>query len=249
MRRSRLYLTLSIVSLLVAIGIGVAQKRCGYFKHQRSCSIRHDNRNADVTAARNTDSAVWDAFYARDFADMAAQATVLHDREDPVEGMRLRAYALRGQRRYAEAEATYTETMAQVLDSPAQVSQDSFSPKYGTWKRMSIRCEALIGRAICRHQLRKTAGAKEDMDAALKLARILARDWRSESDHYMLACAYAVQAEMLHGEDANKARLKAIGQFQQAIELGFDSWEHARADLDLDSLRTEPAFLALFPIR
>jgi tetratricopeptide (TPR) repeat protein len=241
MRRSRLYLTLSIVSLLVAVGIGVAQKRCGYFKHQHACPFKEDDSGTACEPAAKADVAVWEAFDARDFDDMATQATILLDREDQIEGRRLRAYALRGQRRYEKAEAAYTDAMS--YGPP----QDSEATGYTRWRHLSVQCEAHIGRAICRYQLRNATGAKRDINAALTFGRMLTRDWGDESDHYLLACAYAVQAEMLQGEEAGNARLRAIGQFQRAIELGFNDWQHARADLDLDSLRGEPVFLALFP--
>ena len=259
MRRSSLYLTLSIVSLLVAVGMGVAQKRCGYFKQHFTfnCKQRSDCRvspqrvspEQDVISVPDTPNAIWDAFYARDFDTMAAEAIVLTDSENPVEGLRLRAYALRGQSRYAESEKTYTETLDAASRAYSEDLADSELPRHLKRMRLVYQCEACYGRAICRHELNQPVGATDDINSALSLARSLARAWGGQDDYYALACVYAVQAKMLSGKDAQEARLKAIGWFQKSLELGFDNWLHARADLDLDSLRGEPAFQALFPTR
>jgi hypothetical protein len=252
MRRSSLYLTLSIVSLLVAVGIGVAQKNCRYFKQHCTfnCKPKPQTKAGPARGAISVEDAheaTWDAFHARDFDTMAAEAIVLADSDEPVEGLRLRAYALRGQGRYADAAIAYTKTMDAATEAFPERQHNSDLPSREIRNCLMFQCEAYIGRAICRHHLGETANATADIDAGLALARSLAREWGGEPERYMLACAYAVQSEMLPGVEANTARLKAIGQLQRAVEHGFTDWQHARADLDLDSLRGESAFRSLFP--
>lgn len=220
MRRTHLYLTLSIVSMMVAFGLGVAQKQCRYSK----CEVKPELVKPEPVSVEP----VWSALYARDFDRMAAEAILLTDSEYPGEGLRLRAYALRGQGRYNEADAAYTEALAK---SRATIE----------------KCDCYIGRALCRSMLGQKVAAQDDIARAKQLA--MAQVKRKEStDHlYQFACVLAVESTMLEGLRAEEARLAAIGKFQSAISAGFNNWEHARADLDLDALRGDHRFQELFP--
>jgi hypothetical protein len=234
MRRHHLYLILSVISMVVAVGIGAAHKHCpfrghdGLFaKHKRCNKHGHDVVQRD-SGNDSAYEAAGRCMRARDFDGMAEYATILLDDSNPLDGQRLRAYALRGQGRYDEAAEAYTACMTSPVDR-------------------AVQCDAYIGRAECWHRLGKPDRAREDIAAAKELSRILVQKHGTEAAHYQMACALAVESGTLEGMSAARVRGQAIAHLKLAIEKGFDGWEHARADLDLDALRGHEDFEALFP--
>jgi tetratricopeptide (TPR) repeat protein len=110
MRKSRLFLGLSVISMIAAVGLGMAQDHCPY-----SCT--------PVCQVLDSDKGeVYAAFEQRDFEAMEHHARELINRGRTVEGRRLVAYALRGQGRHREAIAAYHESMQ---DSPRPVRIDA----------------------------------------------------------------------------------------------------------------------------
>lgn len=241
MRRTRLYVFLSIFSLVVAGGLAVAQKRCKVLREHRkltslfktNCSFeKHGCKNTKggpVRMAPKDDADPWvstrAAMHDRDFEAMSE-----HARNIPgLRGTMMQAYAQRGLGCYDAAVKLYTYcTTAEVAE------RDS-----------AYEIDAYIGRAYCNFRLNDPVAAHSDIGKAIAMGEMQTANDGTEQDYYQLACAYAVQSSMLSGDMATEARRKALDQFLLAVAVGFDGWDHAAADLDMDAMRDEPAFKKL----
>ncbi|MBZ0135352.1 MAG: hypothetical protein K8I27_03125 [Planctomycetes bacterium] len=220
MRKSRLYLSLSIMSMIAAVVLGVAQGACGRGLGA-VCGERSFQRNS-----------VYAAFEARDFASMSRHAEALIADGDALNGHRLQAYALRGQGRLDEAIVAYHESMLRESgrEVPAPVLVDAY-----------------VGLADCFNRMGLKDRARDWIDRAQQDATDQLKQRCDDGAHYQLACVLSVRSGIETGETSEILRAFAIKHLQLAIEAGFDSWEHMLADLDLDPLRSEARFQALFP--
>lgn len=224
MRWSRVYLGLSIVSLLVAVGMGAAKKHCSH--RHNLCTLQR----SVPTAQPEPYSIAYSAMRERDFATMASQADILIAGDYPEIGHALRAYALRGQGRYEEAIEHYTSVL--VLDSSG-VSD-------------ALRSDCYVGRAACFNALEETERAREDIQAAKELTKALVRSENDKGAHYQMACIYSIESQVNDGTSVSIAHGWACAQLRLAIKKGFNSWDHMHADLDLDPLRNSPRYKELF---
>ncbi|MCB9895511.1 MAG: hypothetical protein H6839_13770 [Planctomycetes bacterium] len=230
MRWSRLYLVLSIASL--AVGVGMANCKKHDCRERIECTAPGTSHRVVTPLAPL--NAAYDALRARDFADMAAQADLLIAHKEADIGHALRAYAVRGQGRHEEAIIQYGTTM--LLLGGAEGSDN-----------IPLLADCYIGRASCYKALGETDRALEDIEAAKLLVGEQLKYRRDDSAHYQLACVYATESELQEDMQAARTRGKAIAQLRVAIAKGFNDWAHMRADLDLDPLREDPGFNALFP--
>lgn len=220
MRKSRLYLSLSIISMIAAVGVGVAQSHCKRNCHQRECiiAVQHE------LDAR-------EAFETRDFAALSHQADALIADGEALDGRRWKAYALRGQGRLDDAIAAYHESMHSESGHAVQ---------------RPLLIDSYIGLADCLARKGQYARAKDWIERAHEEAIDQLERTPDEGAHYQLACVLAVRSTISKTKAAGIYRGLAIEQLKLAIRKGFDSWDHMRADIDLDALRAELEFQALF---
>ncbi|MCA8917188.1 MAG: hypothetical protein KDB90_17490 [Planctomycetes bacterium] len=230
MRWSRLYLVLSIASLVVAVGMA----NCKNHGCRERVECTSESHRPQVVTPPSALQSAYDALRARDFSAMAAQADLLIASHENDIGHALRAYALRGQGRHEEAIVQYGTTMLILGDADGS-------------NNIPLLADCYIGRAHCYKALGETNRALEDVESAKLLVSEQMKFRRDDSAHYQLACAYAIESALQDGMKAASTRGKAIAQLKVAIGKGFDSWPHMKADLDLDPLRNDPGFNALFP--
>lgn len=217
MRRSRLYLCLSILSLGVAGFFAAVDGRC---ERGFECSVadpadHHREQMYVALVDRNPDAMM------RHAGELMA-----HDR---IDGYRMYGYAWRMKGEYQLAADAYSECLSSERTS----------------KDVPLIIDAFIGRAAANAALGKLELAATDINhaATVSLARLENRPddpWA----HYQLACVYAVRSTIVtRGHD----RAKALESLRLAIESGFDAFEHMRADIDLDSLHGSAQFEKLLP--
>ena len=222
MRRSRLYLTLSIISMIAAVGVGIGQSRCRGHCPITECSIIPTDHQSRAMNALQT----------RDFQAMLKHADALIDQGDKVDGRRLKAYALRGQGDLDNAIAAYHESMHR--ESGEEVERP-------------VLIDAYVGLADCFARLGLKERARDWIGRAEEEAVTQLAEGADRHSLYQMACVLAVRSSIEEGRVAKVYRGFAIEQLTLAIERGFDSWDHMRGDIDLDALRGEPQFQALFP--
>lgn len=219
MRKSRLYLSLSIISMIAAVGVGIGQTHCDRY---RGACVVYDNPESEARSA----------FEARDFQSLLYHSDSLIEQGETLEGRRFRAYALRGQGDLEQAVAAYHESMHH--DSGRSV------PK-------PLMIDAYVGLADCFARMGLNERAREWIERARQDAESQLRRRNDDGASYQMACVLAVQSSIEEGEIARGLRAFAIEHLRAAIKHGFDNWDHMRADIDLDALRGEPQFQALFP--
>lgn len=221
MRRSRLYLSLSIISMIAAVGVGIAQSHCDRFREHRECTILVDH---DMHAQA--------AFEARDFNALARHAEALTASGDTIDGRRLHAYALRGRGDLDAAISAYHESMHR--ESGRKVPQP-------------VLIDSYVGLADCFGRQGLNERAREWIKRASESAHEQLERRPDEASHYQLACVLAVHSTIVDDKVAEVYRKLAIEHLRIAIKKGFNSWDHLRADIDVDALRSEAQFQALFP--
>ena len=221
MRKSRLYLSLSIISMIAAVGVGIAQGQCERYCPVTTCSIIYDHEHQAISA-----------FEARDFDAMNRHANALISDGDTLNGRRWNAYSLRGQGRLDEAISAYHESMHR---------------ESGHAVPLPVLIDSYVGLADCfaRQGLRERA--RDWIDRAQEDAVSLLREHQDQDTHYQLACVLAVRSSIEEGPAAEVIRSLALEQLRLAIRHGFDNWDHLRADIDVDALRSDPRFQTLFP--
>ena len=228
MRISRIYLALSILSLLVGVGMVAAKDK----RRDSGCSARNSARTQVNT---NPLALAENALHARDFNGLFQQGKTLVKRHQRARGHSLSAYALRGLGQHDDAIIQYTTV---ILMRGGNARND-----VPDW----LLTDCYTGRAASYAALGETDRANEDIAAAELLARMQVQLGGNEDSHYQLACVYAIESSMREGLPAVSARKKAIDQLKLSCAKGYDGWDHMRGDIDLDALRDEPAFKALFP--
>ena len=217
MRRSRLYLCLSILSLGVAGFFAAVDSRC---QRGFECSVANpaDHHREQMYVGlvdRNPDTIM------RHAGELMA-----HDR---IDGYRMYGYAWRMKGEHQLAADAYSECLASDR----------------THKDVPLIIDAFIGRAAAYAALGRLDLAKTDIDHAASVSHARLDDRPDDPwAHYQLACVYAVRSTIVtRGYD----RDRALEYLQLAIVNGFDAFEHMRADIDLASLHGSKQFEKLLP--
>lgn len=234
MRMSRIYLVLSIVSMVAAVFVGAAHKQYKKKKREaRECRVERQYQDADA----NIHELQRDAFrmvQTRDYKAMQARAERLLqlDADDPL-NHEISAYALRGQKLHRLSAEAYEAAIQRAL---AEGSEDGL-----------VLCDCYIGLAACQFAAGDRAEALQNIELALALTEQRRRAEQSEDAYYQLACAYAVRSTMVDETERAKERGRAIANLKFAIAAGYDGWDHMRNDLDLAPLHGYASFEELFP--
>lgn len=234
MRMSRIYLVLSIVSMVAAVFVGAAHKQYKKKKREaRECRVERQYQSADA----NIHELQRDAFrmvQTRDYKAMQARAERLLqlNPDDPL-NHEISAYALRGQKLHRLSAEAYEAAIQRAL---AEGSEDGL-----------VLCDCYIGLAACQFAAGDRAEALKNIEMALALTEQRRRVEQSEDAYYQLACAYAVRSTMVDETERAKERGRAIANLKFAIAAGYDGWDHMRNDLDLAPLHGYASFEELFP--
>ncbi|MBX3460757.1 MAG: hypothetical protein KF696_12480 [Planctomycetes bacterium] len=224
MRRSRVYLGISILSLV--IGVGIARST----EHRRqSCRER-----APQQQQLNFQQLYEEAIAGNDKAAIATAERLLESNPRHQEALLFYGYALRGDGRHADAEEAYSRVL-----KPRKRHVD-------TW----ILIDAYTGRAAARIGLGDIPGADQDLSEAMRLANLREQKHRDQTSAYQLACVHAQLAvvyEHLKGRHtAALERSRAVDWLLKARKRGYSNDRHMRNDRDLAPLHTYPDYLAIF---
>lgn len=237
MRMSRIYLVLSIVSMMAAVFVGAAHKHHKKKKREaRDCRVERQLPGG-VAFDGSVTELQRDAFrmvQTRDYAAMLARAERLLqlDPDDPL-NHEIKAYALRGHGMPRLSAESYEAAIQRAL---AEGSEDGL-----------VLCDCYIGLAACQFAAGDRAEALKNIELALALTEQRRRAEQSEDAYYQLACAYAVRSTMVDETERAKERSRAIANLKFAIAAGYDGWDHMRNDLDLAPLHGYASFEELFP--
>lgn len=238
MRKSRLYLALSVLSLVFGVALGQAQDRCGGHECPFT-TAGTDNCRQTGTVGFDTDTAfhfdeAFRSVQTRDYLTMQRHAAALlkFDSTDPI-SHELMAYSLRGQEQHAASIEAYENAIEFGLE--------------GRSPSIMVVCDSYIGIAANYEAMGEREKALENITYALRIAEERRSMDQSDDAYYQLACAYAVRSGMDEGSQGARDRGSAIAFLKFAIAKGFDNWAHMRGDLDLKALHGHAAFDALFP--
>lgn len=237
MRMSRIYLVLSIVSMVAAVFVGAAHKHHKKKKREaRDCQVVRELPAVDAFEGSLTELQR-DAFrmvQTRDYKAMQARAERLLqlDSDDPL-NHEINAYALRGQKLHRLSAESYQAAIQRALADGCENGL--------------VLCDCYIGLAASQFTAGEKAEALKNIEMALVLTEQRRRAEQSEDAYYQLACAYAVRSTMVDETERAKDRGRAIANLKFAIEAGFDGWDHMRHDLDLAPLHGHANFEELFP--
>ncbi|MEZ5993359.1 MAG: tetratricopeptide repeat protein [Planctomycetota bacterium] len=238
MRRSRLYLALSILSLVFGVALGQAQDHCAGRECPFSVCDTDDCQSPDtIRFGSDPEFHLDEAFRSvqtRDYSTMQRHAAALlkYDNTDPI-SHELLAYSLRGQEQYAESIEAYEKAIDLGLE--------------GRYPNIMVVCDSYIGIAANYDASGEHEKAIENIENALRIAEERRKLEQSDDAYYQLACAYAVRSGMELGKQSAKDRGSAIANLKFAIVKGFNNWDHMRGDLDLKALHGHAAFNELFP--
>lgn len=246
MRMSRVYLVLSIVSMLAAVFVGAAHKHHRKKKRearQYKCTVQHNDsaRRPDSIPRFETGAELENLQHeallkvqSRDYEGMLRHAEQLLKLEpETALNHELRAYALRGKGMHSASALAYETAIQHAL---ADGNEDAL-----------VVCDSYIGLAANQAALGNVQKALESINIALELTEKRRRADQSADAYYQLACAYAVRSTLVDKNESAKNRGQAIANLKFAIEGGYDGWDHMRNDLDLKALHGYAAFEKLFP--
>ncbi|MBK8206882.1 MAG: hypothetical protein IPK87_08860 [Planctomycetes bacterium] len=231
MRRSRVYLGLSIISLAVAALLGHVADRT-------HCPLRSSDCFMDCEQAPQDDAAreeLYDhAISGRhDEAIQIAERLAARDVNDTWATLYL-AYALRGAERTDESTERYSQAL--LL---AEQQEDA-----------TAAIDALTGRAACRLAGDDVAGADRDLERAYEVATRAENTRRSECSAYQLACIHAqraaVYARLRSAVTADTEKQRAVRWLKLARARGYDNMRHMRHDQDLGPLAGYSPYESLF---
>lgn len=231
MRRSRVYLGLSIISLAVAalLAHGVDRTHCPL--RSSDCYLDCEQPPQDaatheelydhaISGRHNEAILIAERLAARDVND--AWATLYH------------AYALRGAERMDESTERYSHALLlaeQQDDAPAAI-------------------DALTGRAACRIAGDDVAGADRDLARAHEIATRAENTRRSTTSAYQLACIHAqravVYARLKSAVTADTEKQCAVRWLKRARARGYNNMRHMRHDQDLGPLAGYSPYESLF---
>jgi tetratricopeptide (TPR) repeat protein len=231
MLKSRLYLTLSMMALLVAVVVSEFDLRCP-LQNIAQCPF---STQCDLATAEDTNT--YSEMYANaihgrfDDAIRIAKARLDADPSDATTRLYL-AYSLRGNQNHHEAMRQYGAVAIQTqAEDPAN-----------DW----LVIDALTGRAACQTILGKSEAALSNLDRALKLANEQEERSPDTRSAYQLSCVYAqytaAHRALEKSWDETKAADNAERYLRLALDRGYKSRQHIAADLDLDPLRDRVSF-------
>lgn len=227
MRRSRLYLCLSV--LMLAVGVGASHFSDGCPLRRGNCSHKQQRHQVDYQRLYQY------AISGNDAAAVAVAEKLLAKKPGEREVLLYYGYALRGAGRHHDAEAAYTNAIEPAKGNNAE-----------TW----VLIDAYTGRAAARIAQGDIAGADRDLSRAMEYANRAEHRNRSQRSAYQLACVHAqlsVVYESLKGRHtAELERSRAVDWLNKALQRGYDNEQHMRADRDLDPIKAYPGYLALF---
>lgn len=228
MRKSRRYLVLSIVSLLVGVG---ASFMSDHHDCRHSDKCKSDRADADVAVLR---SDAMQMIRTRDYDQGCVIATELVEL-DSNESFHheLLAYALRGK---GAPRSSILEYERAIKLARSESYADSL-----------VLADCYIGLAANQHALNENDDALRNVNTAIRIAEKRRRISGDDDAYYQLACAYAVRSTITKAPQSQLDRGSALANLRFAIDEGFDSWEHMAGDLDLAALHDDADFEDLFP--
>lgn len=226
MRKSSLYLGLSVIALVVGVALGEA-KNLG-FDCRVACPVvcdSHDMKFSTDELNRHYDEA-FRMVQTGDFEAMEFHARRVLDVSNSAVAHELNAYALRGQGRHAESIAKYRDAIRLSEGSPY---------------RDVVTGDSWIGIAANFAAMGETEEALEAATRAVEFAHERVRTERNDSAHYQLACAYATRSG-IEGGTTSADSGAAFAHLNLAMSKGFDNLPHMRGDLDLKPLHGDKRF-------
>ncbi|MCC7509917.1 MAG: hypothetical protein IT464_11195 [Planctomycetes bacterium] len=231
MRRSRVYLGLSIISLAVAALLG-------HVADGANCPFGSSDCYMDCEQAPQDDTAHAQLYeYAisgrHDEAIQIAQRLAARDVNDAWATL-YHAYALRGAQRMDEATERYSQAL--LLAEQQEDAQAAI--------------DALTGRAACRTAGDDVAGADRDLTRALEIATRAESTRHTKISAYQLACIHAqraaVYSRIRSSGTADIEKQRAVRWLKLARARGYDNVRHMRHDQDLGPLAGYSPYESLF---
>ena len=236
MRKSRLYLGLSIISLIVGVAMGEAREwgvdchgGCPFDRHVQ-CETRCDRDLAETPVSYHYHEA-FRMVQTRDYDAMAEHAQVCVDREGDSISYEMLAYARRGQGLHTESIALYTRAMEELRYESHTLDD-----------RDLIVADCLVGRAANYIAIGNHGLAQRDLREAKKIAERRVERHDGKSAHYQLACVFATRSLLADDDQARDDVESALSELKLAINREYDNWLHMRGDLDLTPLHGNSEF-------
>ncbi len=233
MRRSRVYLGLSIISLAVAALLSHVADGAHCRFESSDCFADGDQAPADTASGARED--LYDhAISGRfDQAIQIAQRLTARDANDSWVAL-YHAYALRGDDRIEESADRYTHAL--------QLAEQQENAR--------VAIDALTGRAACRIASDDVSGADRDLTRALEIATRAENTRRTDSSAYQLACIHAQRAvvytRIRSAGTSEFEKQRAVRWLKLARARGYDNMQHMRHDLDLGPLAGYSPYESLF---
>ncbi len=240
MQKSRLYLSLALVSLVAGAAVaefGVnlrcplsAPGQCPAYR----CGVQRTKPPANAMASYSElyHAAIGGRF---DSAIELANVRLQADGADAATRLFL-AYALRGKGDLNSALGHYKAVTAQLADAA----------EHEDW----LMIDALTGQAACLIALGQSDLASADLEEALKLAKRQEKRDPDARSAYQLACVNAQLAAVHEAtEDTWQTHMsadRAAAYLKLAMDRGYANRSHIEADLDLDPVREHTSFLAVW---
>lgn len=241
MRKSRLYLALSVLSLVFGVALGHAQQRCDGRQHECPFGLNDFGHGGECreeiatpAEAASLRRETLRMVQTGDYDTMQQNAEYLVAIEpDNAFHHEMLGYALRGRQMHRTSNLSYERALKLAL-----ADEVANAP---------IICDSHIAMAANYQALGERENALESIGAALRLAEQNRRAYQDEAAYYQLACALAVRSTIREGRPALVDRGSALANLRFAIEKGFDGWDHMQGDLDLEALHGYAPFEELFP--